>query len=121
MRAVVLIIGKAVLALEAGGNLRSDSNAVSNVHSRGVGALSDYVSHNLVPNTKGQRARAPTARDLVYIATTNAAGFDCNIDVAVLKRLRCKLSSRLGRIDEVMGDLNIHLPYGNWSIPTGSR
>lgn len=67
VRAVVLIVALAVLALEAGRDLGADTDTVSNLDGLDCGADLDGMANDFVAYTDGKRNLTPAAIDAVYI------------------------------------------------------
>ena len=91
MRTVVLIIRLAKLALQAGADLGSHSNAVSNLDRGHFVADFDGLANDFMTDTDWERAVTPAAGDCVDIGAADPAAFDLDVDVAVFELLRFEL------------------------------
>ena len=91
MRAVVLIVGFAILALQARGNLSANTDTVANLHGRHLVTDFDGFANNLMSDTEGQWCFAPATRDAVDVRTTDPAGVDLDVDISVTEWLRFEL------------------------------
>ena len=91
MRTVVLIIRLAKLALQAGADLSTNSNAVSDLDSGHLVANFDGLANDFMTNADWERAITPTAIDCVDIGAANPAAFNLDVDVAVFELLRFEL------------------------------
>ena len=92
MRAVVLIVILANLALQASPDLSTHANAVADLDSLNLGADFDGVADDLVANTDGKWCLAPASVDGVHIATADAAAFDLDVDIVVAELLGGELA-----------------------------
>ena len=91
MRTVVLVIGPAKLAFQAGADLGTNSNAVSHLDGGHLIADLDGLADDFMTNADWERAITPTAIDCVDIGAANAAAFNLDVDVAVFELLRFEL------------------------------
>ena len=91
MRAVILVIGFAKLALEAGADLSANTNAVSNFNGRHLVANFNSLANNLMTDADWKRAVAPAAIDSMDVRTANTAAFNLYVDITVFKLLRFEL------------------------------
>lgn len=87
VRAVVFIVGFAVLALQAGPDLCTDTDAVSDLDGGHFVADFDGMSDNLVANAKRKTWLAPAPGDGMDVTTADAAGFDPDVDIALAEWL----------------------------------
>lgn len=67
MRAVVLIVAFAFLALQTGPDLSADTNAVANLDRRHLVTNFDGLANNLMPDTERQWCFSPAACDGVDV------------------------------------------------------
>jgi hypothetical protein len=93
MRAVVLLVCLAVVALQAGSDLRANTNSVADLNSLYIIADLDSASDNLVANAKRHGSIAPASSDSVNIRTTDTASVDSNVNVAVTELLQFELNA----------------------------
>ena len=91
MRTVVLIIRLAKLAFQAGADLGTDSNAVSDLDGGHLVADLDGLANDFMTNADWKRAITPTAIDCVDIGAADPAAFNLDVDVAVFELLRFEL------------------------------
>ena len=91
MRAVVLVVSLAELALQAGPDLRSNTNTVSDLDGCHLLADLDSLTNDFVTDADWERAIAPTASDCMDIRAADAAALDLDVDVTVFKFLGFKL------------------------------
>ena len=91
MRAVVLLIRLAKLALQARPDLSADTNAVPDLD--GAHSVTDLngLANDFMANADWKRALSPSASNSVDIGATNAAAFDLDVNVTVLELLRLEL------------------------------
>lgn len=94
MRAVVLIVGLAELALQAGLDLSADTNTVSNLDGRHLVTDFDRLANDLMTDANGERAIAPTASDGMNIRAANPAALDFDVDITVFELFRFELEMR---------------------------
>ena len=91
MRAVVLVIRFTDLALEACLDLSADADTIADLTGSHFVASFDDFADNFVAHANGQWAVSPTASDSMNIGATNAACFDLDINIAILKWLWLEL------------------------------
>ena len=91
MRAIVLVVGLADLALEARLDLSADTDAVANLAGGHFVTSFDHFTDNLMTNADWQRAVPPAPVDGMKVGAADTAGFDLNIDIAVFEWLWLKL------------------------------
>lgn len=100
MRAVVLVVSLAELALQAGPDLSSNTNTVSNLDGCHLIADLDSLADDFVTDADWERAFAPTASDCMDIRAADAAALNLDVDVTVFKvlgfELRTGVSGVLG-------------------------
>lgn len=94
MRAVVLVVGLADLALETGLDLSADTDTVANFTGRHFVANLDHFPNDFMTHANGQWAFAPAASDCMDVGAADTACFDLNVDVAILEWLRLELRKR---------------------------
>ena len=87
VRAVVLVVLLALLALETSLDLGADADALAFLDQGYVLADLDRLANDLVPNTDRQRALAPPTGDCVHITTADTARLDQHVHVMVFKLL----------------------------------
>ena len=91
MRTVVLVIGLAKLAFQAGADLGTNSNAVSNLDGGHLVADFDGLADDFMTNANWERAITPAAIDCVDIGAADPTAFNLDVDVAVFELLRFEL------------------------------
>ena len=91
MRTVIFVIGFAKLALEAGADLRANTNTVPNLNGRDLVANFDSLANNFMTDADWERAVAPTAIDGMDIRAANTAAFNLYVDITVFELLRFEL------------------------------
>ena len=91
MRTVILVIGFAKLALEAGADLRANTNTVSNLDGCDLVANFNSLANNFMTDADWERAVAPTASDGMDIRAANTAAFNLYVDITVFELLRFEL------------------------------
>ena len=104
MWAVVLIITLALLALEAGPDLSSNTDPVSNLAAGHLVANLDCMANNLVANTDGQRNFTPASIDAVDVGAADTAALNLDVDVVGAELLRfelCRMSASLPFISKL--------------------
>ena len=91
MRAVVLLIRLAKLALQARPDLSADTNTVP--HLDGAHFVTDLngLANDFMANADWKRALSPSASNSVDIGAANAAAFDLDVNITVLELLRLEL------------------------------
>ena len=105
MRAVILVVRLAELALQACLNLSADTNTVSNLDRRHLGADLDSLANNFVTDADWKRAVSPAASDGMDIRAANPTTFDLDIDVTVLKWLWLELRKPLAVRTRLVSDV----------------
>ena len=91
MRTVVLVIRLAKLALQAGANLGTNSNAISNFDGGHLVADFDSLANDFMTNADWEGAITPTAIDCVDIGAADPAAFNLDVDITVFELLRFEL------------------------------
>lgn len=91
VRAVVLIIRFAVLALQAGPDLCPDTDPVSDLDGRHFVADLDGMANDLVANAKWKACFAPATGDGMDVAAADTTGFDPDVDITLAERLGFEL------------------------------
>ena len=91
MRTIVFIIRLAKLALQAGADLGTNSNTVSDLDRGHLIANFDGLANNFMTNADWERAITPTTIDCVDIGAADPAAFNLDVDVAVFEFLRFEL------------------------------
>lgn len=91
MRAVVLIVSLAELALQAGTDLSTNTNTVSNLDGCHLVADLDSLADDFVANADWKRAFTPTSSDCMDIRTTDSAALNLDVDVTVFELLGFEL------------------------------
>ena len=91
MRTVVLVIRLAKLALQAGADLGTNSNAVSDLDGGHLVADFDGLANDFMTNADWERAITPTACDCVDIGAADPAAFNLDVDITVFELLRFEL------------------------------
>ena len=98
MRAVVLVVRFADLALQAGPYLRTNTNTVSDLDGGHFVANLDGVSDDLVADAKRKACFAPTTSDGVDVATADTTCFDPDVDITLFKWLWFELHKVSGSV-----------------------
>lgn len=87
MWAIVLLIGFADLAFEAGLDLSAYADTIADLDGGHLGADFDGLPNDFMADTEWQRTIAPPSGDGVDVAPTNAAGFDLDVNVTIFEWL----------------------------------
>ena len=95
VRTVILVVGFAKLALEAGADLRANTNTVSNLDRRHLVTNFNGLANDFMTDADWERTVAPTAIDGMDIRTANTAAFNLDVNVTVFKLLRFELKRYL--------------------------
>ena len=95
MRAVVLIVGLAELALQTGTDLGANTNTVSNFDRCHLIADFDRLANDFMTNADRERAVAPSASDGVHIRAAYSAALNFDVDITIFKLLGFELGTRL--------------------------
>jgi len=93
-RAIVLLIGLAVVAGQIGLDLSSDTHTVSDLDGLDSVANLDCAANDFVAYTERQRCLAPTSGDCVDIGGADTTCLNGNVNVAVLEGLELELERR---------------------------
>ena len=93
VRAVVLVIRLADLALQAGPDLCTNTNAVANLDGSDLVADLDGVANDFVAHAKGKACFAPATGDGVDVATADTTGFDSDVDITLAEWLWFELGN----------------------------
>jgi len=72
-------------------NLGADAHAVADFNRCHFGTCFHDFSNNLVPDAKWHWSFAPSAVDLVNIATAHSTSVNCDVDVKIFKSLQLEL------------------------------
>lgn len=104
MRAVVLVLVPADRALEAGPDLRTNTDAVALLDGLDVLAHADGLADNLVAYAEGALELSPSAGDGVDVGPADAAALDLDVNVGLGEGLGLELGPLelvpcLGRVD----------------------
>ena len=91
MRAVVLIVGFAEPALQAGADLSANTNTVPNFDACHLVADFDSLANDFMAHADWKRALAPTASDGMDIRATDSAAFNLDVDITIFKLLGFEL------------------------------
>ena len=102
MWAVVFLISLAQLAFQTRSNLRTDTDAISNLDGGYFGANFDGLANNLVANADWKWTVTPTSSDSVNVRAANTAAVDLDVDVIFFKLLRLELRNRLDMMSTAM-------------------
>ena len=89
--AVVLLIAFAIDASHVRLDLSSHTDAVADFDGGDILADLDRAADDFVADAQRERDFAPAAGDRVDVAAADAAGIDCNVNVAVFERLEFEL------------------------------
>ena len=99
MRAIVLVVALALLALQARPDLSTNAASVTNFDCLDFGANLDGLTDYFMANTDRHRSLAPPAVDCVDIRAADAAAVDLDVNVVVIELLCFELESRLVMYD----------------------
>ena len=91
MRAVVLVLALAHIALQAGPHLGANADAIALLDLRHVFADLDGLADNLVADAQRTLELAPAAGDGMHIGPADAAALDLYVDIVIPKRLGLEL------------------------------
>jgi hypothetical protein len=95
VRAVVLIVRLALGTFHARLYLGSNTNTVTWLDSFDLGSNSQDLANDLVANADRRVSNLPpTSRDCMDIRATDSTAFVLDIDIVILKDLRCELRGR---------------------------
>ena len=94
MRAVVLVIRFAKLALETGTDLSANANTVSDLDSCHLVADFDRLANNFMTDADRERTIAPTASDGMDIRAADTAALNFDVDITIFKLLWFELGTR---------------------------
>lgn len=105
MRAVILVLALADIALQAGPHLGTNTNAIAHLNLLHVLADLDGLANNLVTDAERTLEVAPAAGDGVDVRPADAAALDLDVDIVILKRLGLELVAvelvpGLGRVND---------------------
>lgn len=121
VRAIVLIVALALLALETGPDLGADTDTVALLD--GLDGLADLdgLAYDLVSHTDGQGCATPTTVDGVDIGAADTAALDLDVDVVVaedfgLEGLLLDCSEWLGRGSERGKERVLQSVHFLWSL-----
>ena len=98
LRAVSLVSVLALLALQAGTNLRTNTDSLSGLDESDILPYPQDLANNLVANTNGIIGSSPSRPNHMNIRLANTTGFDLNVDIVGLKGLGSVLSLALARV-----------------------
>lgn len=91
MRAVILIIRFAVLALQTGPDLCTNTNAVSDFDGCHLVADFDGVSDDLVADAERKACFPPPTGDSMDVATADTTGFNPDVNITLAEWLGFEL------------------------------
>ena len=91
MRAVVLVVRLAKLALQTGTDLSANTDTVSNLDGCHLVADFDSLADNFMTDADWEWAVAPTASNSVNIGAADTAALNFDVDITSLKLLRFEL------------------------------
>jgi hypothetical protein len=94
LRTVILLILLASAASQVSPDLSADADPIANFDIFDGIANADGMADDFVTDAQRDGVVAPTTRYLVNIAGANAAGGDCDIDIAVFEFLELELRTR---------------------------
>ena len=94
MRAIVLVIGFADFALEAGLDLGTNTNAIADFTGGHFIASLDHFTNDFMAHAYWQRAFAPTTVNGMDVGAADTACFDLDVNVAVFEGLWFELGRR---------------------------
>ena len=95
MRAVVLVVRLAKLALQTGTDLSANTNAVSNLDGCHLVTDLDSLADNFMTNADWERAFAPTASDSMDVGAADSTALNLDVDITVFELFRFELVTRL--------------------------
>lgn len=109
MRAVVLVLALAEVALQTRPDFSTDTDAVSLLDERHCLADSDGLAYDLVADAEWPLEVAPAAGHCVHVGSADTAALDLNVDIMVLERLGrelllLELLAGLGGVDAEAGE-----------------
>ena len=87
MRAVILVVRLAVVALKAGSDLRANANTITDFAGRDFVANANCLANDLMSYTDWHRRISPASIDCVYVGTADTASIDFDVNVTVLEWL----------------------------------
>ena len=96
MWAIILLIRLAELAFQACPDLSADTDTVTNLDGSHLVADFNGLANDLVADTNGERAVAPSASNGVNVGTTHTAALDLDINVTIFERFGLELWQWLG-------------------------
>ena len=91
MWAVVLVITRALLALQARPDLSPNTDTISDLAAGHLVANLDSMANDLMANADGKRGSSPAAINCVNIRATDTAALDLDVDVVGPELLRFEL------------------------------
>ena len=91
MRAVVLVVRLAKLALQTGTNLSANTDTVSNLDRCYLVTDFDSFADNFMSNADWERAITPAASDGMDIRAADSAAFNFDVDVTIFELLGFEL------------------------------
>ncbi len=118
MRAVVLVVALALRTLQAGPDLSTDANTVTDF--AGCHSISDFYgfTNDLVADADWQRRVTPASINCMDIRTADTAALDLDIDVVFAEFLGFELRSQISTMPET-GQLDLPLACGSQSSFSG--
>ena len=87
IRAVVLVVRLAILALKAGSDLGAHANTITDFAGGDFVTHANCLANDFMSHTDWHRRLSPTAVDRVHVGTADTASIDFDINVPVLKWL----------------------------------
>ena len=109
IRTIILLIGLADLTLKARTDLRSHTNAVSDLHGRDLVPNFDRFADDFMTDADRKGTLAPAAVNGVDIRAADAAGFNLYVDVAGFERFRFELKNCYELDRELEGEVGMRV------------
>ena len=91
VRAIILIVRFAELALQTGTDLSANTNTVSNLDSRHLVADFNGLANNFMTDADWKWAITPASSDGMDIGAANSAALNLDVDVTIFEFLRFEL------------------------------
>ncbi len=98
MRAVILIIGFAYLAIQASPDLSSDANTVANLDRGHFITDLDGLPNDFVTHTHWQGRFSPSAGNGMYVTATNTTGLNFDVNIALVEGFWFVLSRAISNL-----------------------
>lgn len=102
MRAVVLIVRLANIALEAGSDLSTHAHTITHFASRHLITNPNCLTNDLVAYANWQRSLAPASIDSVYVGATDTASINLDVNVTILEWFYIELPEKSLSIDKAI-------------------